>query len=224
MWIYDAWAWLLGNWKRVAVGAVAVGLAGGALAITSHQRGQRELAASDALLLLQLKGEGKAKASEFTEVADRFKGTVAAERALMLSATALFTEGRYAEAKSRFNDYLASHSGGQFRPAAMLGIAACEDGAKELDKAVAAYQQVISAYPNDPIAAQARMSLALVLEGRDLKGAYKLYDEVSKMQGTAFSNEARAKLEELVEKHPELKPPATSASQLPIGIAAPPAR
>jgi len=224
MWVYDVWAWLLANRKRVLAGAVAVGLAGGALAIASHQRGQRELAAGDALLLLQLKGEGKAKASEFNDVAGRFKGTAAAERALVLGAAALFTEGRYSDAKSKFHDYLAAHPNGQFRPTAMLGIAACDDAANDPDKAASGYEQVISAYPNDPISAQARFALALLMESRDLPKAHKLYDEVSKMQGTAFSNEARAKLEELTEKHPELKPPATSASQLPLGIAAPNAK
>ncbi len=222
MWVYDFWAWLLANRKRLLGVAIALGVVGAAAAIMNQQRHERELTASNALIALQIKRDSKPTAADYAKVTEEFKGTVAAERALMLAAAALFTEGKYADAKTKFSDYLATHADGPFRATAMMGVAACEDGANEVDKAAASYQQVISVYPNEPIAAQAKMALALLMEAKDVSKAYKLYEEVAKIQGSSFSGMAREKQQQLQEKHPELTPTATSASQLPIGIGAPP--
>lgn len=219
MWVYGVWAWLVANRKRVLTVLAVLAVAGSVMGVMNHQQKLREISAGDSLLKLQMKREGKAKAADYASVVEQFPGTAAAERAAIMAATTLFEEGRFADARTGFNDYLASQPDGLFRSTAMLGVAACEDAANEVDKAMASYEQVISTFPNEGVAAQAKLALALILESKDLSRAYKLYDEVAKLPGSAFAGQGRMKAQQLTEEHPELKPAAPAP--LPLGVAAP---
>lgn len=216
-WVYEFWAWLQANRNRVLIAVGVVAVVGGGMAISNNQREQQLLAANNALLSLELKKEGKASASDYAGVAGQYQGTSAAERATILSAVALFKEGRYSDAKGKFTAYQSSYPQGAFRGTAMLGIAASDDAANDLAKAETGYQQVITTFPNDAVASQAKLALGLLLEPKDVARAYKLYEEVAKSQG-AFRNVGMQRTNQLAEAHPELK---SAAAPLPVGIAAP---
>ncbi len=222
-WVYEFWAWLQANRNRVLAGIAALAVAGGVLAINNQRKAEQSTAANTALLTAEMKNPGKASASDYATVASQFPGTAAAERALILSASTLFKDGRYSEAKARFNEYLSTHPQGVSRATAMLGVAACDDASNDLARAETGYQQVISTFPNEPVAAQARLNLGLILEGKDPARAQKLYEELSKSQTSSFRGPAQSRLDQLLESHPELKAreAGSAGSQLPIGIAAP---
>jgi tetratricopeptide (TPR) repeat protein len=217
MWIYEAWTWLNANRKQVATGAAVVAVVGMTFGVMNHLRAQREFQASSALIELALKADPDPKAADYARVADEFGGTSAGERAALLAARALFVEGKYQEAQSRFEQYLGSHPDGLLRPTAMLGIAASLDALDQIEPALAAYQRVIDTFPNDPIAAQARMSMALIYETREPARAYKLYEEVRRATPPSpFAGDAFQKAEQLARKHPELKPAPASNPALEI--------
>ena len=223
--ILELLTWLEVNKKRLMVGAVVVAVAGSAMAIYNFQRKQREFAASDALIRLSTGRDTHPTSTEYLKVVDEYAGTTAAERALILAAGAYFGEGRHGDAKAKFEHALEKYPSGTMRGIASLGVAACLDEMNKVDEAMAAYQGVVSAYGTDPVVHRAKLAMALLFETKKQPAqALKIYEELSRATPpTPLNSEARLLQDDLIKRHPELKPaviPAASSTIMPTVLPA----
>ena len=180
----DFLTWLEVNKKRLIQIGLVGAIVGLGVYIWVYQRNQSEAEASTALFAVQVPAEGAAgklaTASDLLRVASQHGGTAAGERAALLGASALFTEGKFNEAKSSFEKFLASHPNSPLVATASLGVAASLDSLNDDDKATAEYRKVIASYPNDLAGAQARLALAALYETKGQPDeARKLYDQLT---------------------------------------------
>jgi predicted negative regulator of RcsB-dependent stress response len=218
----EALAWLEVNKKRLAWGAVIAVVAGFGIYVWNYMAEQKEVNASAALIRLKTSvnsqtNQSPASASEFLKVAQDNPGTAAAERALLLGATASFTEGKYADAQTEFNKLIQEHPGSQWVSEAAYGVASSLEAQGKQDEAVTSYQRVITSYGNEPVANEARMALARIYEAKkqpDL--ALKQYDELTKpgsMSGMSrVTQDAMIRKDKLLKKYPNLKPVVTNTA------------
>lgn len=231
IWIYEVWAWAETHRRLLVLGAVGVlGLVVAGYVYFWHL-GRTELEANHALLALtstRLTGEGESPRPEaLLQVAAQYDSTLAATRARLLAAGELFAAGKYAEAQAQFEAVAAHDQSGLLAPMAALGVAACLDARDQVDAALAAYQKVVSQYPDDPVSGRARLALAAlqVSAGRPAE-ALKIYDSLlgDRRAGRA-GMEASVKREALLKQHPELAetaaPPAVPPVITPVGAGAP---
>lgn len=232
VWIYEAWAWAEVHRRHLILGAVGLlGLIVGGY-VYFWFRGQTELRANQALLAIASPDRAGDKAGSgheaFVRLASEYGSSSAATRALLLAAGELFQAGKYAEARERFAEVERGDRSGLLAPMAALGVAACLDAENKLDEAQAAYQQVVNKYPDDPVAARARLALAALHESRGQPAeALKLYDSlIADRKSGRAGMEASVKREVLLKQHPELAAPVASAQPAvitPVGDGAPPA-
>ncbi|NBV21084.1 MAG: hypothetical protein EBS05_04070 [Proteobacteria bacterium] len=210
-WQIEAMAWLETHKVHLAyAGAAALALW---LATFTYQyvRKGKEADANTALALLNKPADKSGKApqiaaADYLKVAEAHAGTAAGERASLFAADRLFAEGKYAEAKARFEKYLAANSTAPTAPVALMGVAACQEAAGEADKAVATYEQIISQHGSSPEVHQARLAIALLHEqkGRNDQ-ALRLYDQVLQAKPvTVWRVEAEMRREQLLRKDPKL--------------------
>ena len=209
--LYEFLAWVELNKKRVLMGAVAVLLLIVALIVLNYVRDRREAAASDSLLALRpLFGAAERgnnpRPEELLRVTADYPSTSAGERALVLAASALFTEGKYPEAQSQFAKFLTDYGSSPLASIAALGVAASLDAQDKLDAAIAAYQDVAAKYPEDPVAARASLAVAALYEAKQQpEQALKTFEALSKPAiygNTAM--EAMVRKEQLLQRHPNL--------------------
>lgn len=227
-WQIEALAWFETH-KLQLVYAGAAALAVWLAAFTyKHVRAGREAEANAALAALSKPADkaGKAApvtAAEYLKVAEQHAGTPAGERALLFAADRLFTEGKFPEAKARFEKYLAANPTGPAAAIALMGVAACQEAAGETDKAVATYQQVLAQHSAAPEAHQARLALGLLHEQKNQgEQALRLYDEVLRAKPVSvWRMEAEMRREQLLRKDPKLALGATAAASAATTLVAP---
>ncbi len=222
---YGFLAWVELNKKRLIIAGIILALLALGFAIYQWRQNQREAAASQALVELpsptgRNQNAAAPKADDFLKLASQYSSTRAGERAFLLGAGSLFTEGKYAEAQSKFEKFLREYRNSPWTGQAAFGIAACLDAQNKMDEAIAKYQETISRYASEATADQAKLSLARLYEAKNQpKLALTQYDELArgKMSGT-WSFTAREQREHLLKKHPELiatnAPPAMTATNL----------
>jgi tetratricopeptide (TPR) repeat protein len=209
-------AWLLVNWKRLALGGgAAFAIAIIVIMVVQYQT-QREVRASEALSNVRGAANPGAvppagTADAYFKVAREHAGTRAAARALLQGAGTLFVEGRYTESQKQFESFLGEYPDSQWIAQASLAVAACLDALGKTNEAVAKYEELRRRYGGDPIVDEAKVALGRLYEGQGKnEAAYQLYEEVAK-GGMGFQSglgmEARMRLEELAKKHPELAKP-----------------
>lgn len=223
-WQIEALAWFETHKHQlvyVGVAALAVWLA----AYTyKHVRQGKEAEANAALAALSRPADKSGKAAQpaaadYLKVAEQHAGTPAGARALLFAADRLFTEGKPAEAKARFEKFLTDNAGSSLAPVALMGVAACQEAAGELDKAVAGYEQVIAQHGGSPEAHQAKLALGLLHEAKKPEQSLRLYDEVLRAKPvTVWRMEAEMRRDQLLRKHPSL---ATGGSPVASGPLAP---
>ncbi len=223
-------AWFEVNKSRL-VAAIGIFLALAlVLYIWNYAAQQKELRSNDALLALNVAfnaptNRPPASSSELVKVATDYAGTKAAERAALLAASALFSEGKFAEAQSAFDKFQTDYPGGLLAPSAALGAAAALESQGKAAEALAAYQAITTRFPTSSVITQAKLALGRLHEQKQqLAEAYKLYDEIAK-PGTysTWTDQAAQRKELLLRKHPELgKTNAPPAAKLPPPAGAPP--
>ncbi len=231
-WIYEAWAWAELHRRQLVLGAVGVLLLIVGGYVFFWFRGQNELQANHALLALTPAGRAEEKSGPgheaFVQLAARYGSSQTAVRALLLAAGELYQAGKYAEARTRFEEVVVRDDTGLLAPMAALGVATCLDAEDKVDAAMTAYRQVIAKYPDDPVSGRARLALAALHEARgEFAEALKIYDslQADRTAGRA-AMEASVKRETLLRQHPELAPttaPAAPPVITPMGAGAPPA-
>lgn len=227
-WQIDALAWFETHKLQLAY-AGAAALAVWLAAFTyKHVRTGKEAEANAALAALNRPADKSGKASQplaadYLKVAEQHAGTKAAERAQIFAADRLFTEGKFPEAKARFEKYLAANATGPAAAIAMMGVAACQEAADETDKAIATYQQVLSQHSGSPEAHQAKLALGMLHELKSQPDqALRLYDEVLRAKPvTVWRMEAEMRREQLLKRHPQLALGATVAAPASTTLVAP---
>lgn len=209
--LYEVLAWLETNKKSLAIAfgvAVVVGFGIAAYRYSTHQN---ELAASDALLKLRASPDRSdstppAAPAAYLKVAEEYSGTGAGERALLLGASALFTENKYAEAQNEFARFLREQPQSPFAATAAYGIAAALEAQGKQDAALTEYLNLSVRYPNSTVLDEAKLAIARIQEAKGQPAlALRAYDELLRL-GTMSpaSSEARSRRQALLTKHPEL--------------------
>lgn len=225
----DLWlqmqTWAETRRKQLGVGVVVIIVVIFAVYTNNHLQAKNHADADAALMALNLPtSEPKeVPATAYLKVAQEFSGTPAAERALLLAATALFTENKYSDAEARFGEFVTQFPNSRQVDTARLGVAASQDAQNKTEQAISSYELVISAGTraegiSSTEADQAKLAVALLYEqsGRPEK-ALSLYDEIIRSQQMFWRGEASIRREALLDRHPNLTASAQSST---LGTAA----
>ncbi len=212
--LIDLLAWIEVNKRRLITGGVVI-VAGWVVIYTyTYFKGQQEVAAEEAMSAVFKAPLGNPVRSlpepaGLLAVADRYASAPAGQRALLLAAGALFQQGKFPEAKEKFQKFSSQYADSKLVPIAAYGAAACEDAANNLDAALTAYQAVEQKYPKDPVATQAKLAIGVIHEAKNKpEEALKVYDQLAKVESRSlWSSEAFSRRDLLLAKFPHLMPP-----------------
>jgi TolA-binding protein len=209
--------WVEVNKQRLIVGGCVLVAAAFGAYVVNHLKAEKEMEANGALLSLQKFSETTGRAAvvdaqTYLNVTEKYSGTSAAERALLQAAGALFEAGKYTEAKSKFDEFATRHSGSVLIPTAAFGSASCLDAMNEVDKAMAAYDQIITGYASDFVSTQAKLAKAMLQVTKNQPAeAKRILETIGMEQNNPWQREAMNRLQMLNDKFPELvAKPATN--------------
>ena len=180
--LYELWAWYEANRKRVHLWATIILIVGIAIAYAVWSAKQKQLNANNAVFLLgepvSVIADGKVPGDELMKVADKYKGTSAAERALLEAGSAYFNAGEYQKAEDAFKRFQSEYPGSDMKNIAAYGLAVCLDAAGKDDEALSAYQTL--SRENNAVALQAKMNMAAIYQSKgDNEQAVEIYREIS---------------------------------------------
>lgn len=183
---FKFWPWLEANGKRLIIAAVAVVVAFFVWFFIATQREQKEQAAGQAYTQLMLNPPAGATPQQavdnYLQLAKKYDGTVAAQRAQLQAASALFNAGRYADAQGQFQSFVTANEGSTLLATARTGIAASLESQGKLDDALAAYRAVSTSYPDSNEALMAKFAVGRILELQGkLAEAVTAYQEVTRL-------------------------------------------
>jgi predicted negative regulator of RcsB-dependent stress response len=206
-------SWLHYNRKPLAIGGTVVAVALIAFALYSWKKNQNEVDANSALFALpSLVGAGEktteVRADDFQKIANEYPSTRVAERAEIIAAGVLFTDGKYAEAEKQFAKFSSEHEGSPLQSEAALGVAASLEAQGKISEAVTKYQELIAKYSGDNVIPPAKLTLARLLETQNKsEEALKYYDDLMRSNNPydPWAAEARERRELLLQKFPNLK-------------------
>ena len=221
---FDLLTWFEVNKKMLSAVLTATILA---VVVTMFIRYRRDAAEADGnRALLAVSGGTTASSSAYLDVARNHAGTRAAERANLLAAGLLFTEGKNSEARALFDTVAAAAPNGPSAGTALLGVASTWTAEGKSQEALAAYQRVITSFPGEVAANRARLAKARLHEAAgQSEQALALYDEVARdpSSGMAIQSAFQARTQ-LLQKHPELAKPAPTNSMKAPALPAVPAK
>ena len=226
------WTWFESHKKEVGIGAVAVLVVGGIAGFIVWRNTEKQVQAGEALTAVSLaQGAPAAQgtADAFLKVANEYPKSEAGARALLQGAGALFTEGKYDQAKAQFERFTREYGDNPIAVQAAYGVAACLDAQNKIPEAIAAYETLRTRHPTDPIAPLTKFALGRLYEAQNkIDSARAAYQDVMQNeQNNSLGNEAGLRLEELNAKYPPPPPPtpppgaSTPGSIMPIAPAAP---
>lgn len=228
--IYKLWAWAEKNKRQLlwaALAAVVLGL--GIYYYLWHQETAERTAAEELAQLRPTPAPSgpptPIRAEEYLKLAGEHRGTQAAGRALLLGAGALFTNGKYAEARTEFERFLHEYPDSPLRCEALYGSAACLDAeGNKAGEAAAAFKSVVDRYPLDPVVPRAKLALARVYEAqKQVEQAYQLYSELSETERSSLVGMlADMRLEDLKRTNPSLGVRAATNAMTVVPGAQPP--
>ena len=216
------WVWGDAHKRQLIFGFVAVLVVGLAIAIWFAHQNQEQTNANYALSKLVSRSISPTApapgADALLKVGADYSATDAGQRAVLLAAADLFTDGKYDEARAQFQRFLQEHSDSPFLGEAALGVAATFDAQGRTQDAINAYRNVADHYSqNWNVAPQAKLALARLLEsqGKLPDARQELMDAVRTYPGESGA-EANMRLRQLLTAHPELIPtnPAPTASSV----------
>jgi predicted negative regulator of RcsB-dependent stress response len=211
---YEFLAWLDSNKKALIATFILLVIVGFGIATYRWQREQAEIAANEALFQLRspMSSADKAPppaASEYLKIAENYRSTEAAERALLLAAGAFFAEGKYSEAQAQFNRLMQEHSNQLMASTAAYGFAASLEAQGKSDEALTAYQTVASRHASSSLVDDSRLATARIYENKKQPElALKVYEDMTRTNMMSGSSaEALSRKQYLLSKHPELAKP-----------------
>jgi tetratricopeptide (TPR) repeat protein len=204
-------AWLELNKKRVILGG---GIGAGVILLAMifiYQQSRKEARASEALSEIRAPFSPAAPTppgliEAYLKFVHEHRGTKAAGRALLQAAGLLFTEAKYAEAQTHFEQFLRDHPSSPWLGSATLGVAASLEAQGKTKEAFEKYDELRKRLPNDPVIDEAKLALGRLYEAdKKNEEAFKLYDELTKANPySGIGAEAGLRREDLLEKFPEL--------------------
>lgn len=212
--IFKFWPWLEANKTRLIAATAAAVLAFIAWLFISSQQQQKIAAAGEAYTQFQLNQPATVAAKQvadgYLQIAGKYSGTMAGERAQLQAAVILFSGNNFADAQKQFESFLAANSSSPLAVLAQLGLAASLEAQGKLDAALAAYRTAASAKPDSSEAVSAKFAQARILEAQGkLTEAVAIYQEVARspFAGTLASESGR-QIALLQAKPPAPKPAA----------------
>ena len=224
------WAWGDKNRKQLLYGLIGLVLVGTVVAfwLAHAQQKQRDanVELSKVVSRLVTGPGGEASPDALLKVNSDYPDTDAGQRALLLAAGNLFTQGKYDVAMGEFQKFLKDYNSSPFAGEAALGIASCYDALGKTNDAASYYQGVVDKFATqNNVVAQAQLRLAelLVAQGKFREARTALEDLSRKAQGTTIGTEAAAALQALNAAHPEAPaaPAATAVPNLSVSPATP---
>ena len=215
--IFKLWPWLEANKTRLIGALAAIIIASGILYFISSQKAQKEIDAGQALTALLVSPTANANSGQmadaFAQVAVKYPGTAAGQRAQLQAAAALFSAEKYADAQAQFQKFLDTSSTGALAATAELGVAASLEAQNKLDLAVAAYQKVASSFASSASALPAEYALGRIAEQQNkLTEAMSHYENAARANaGSTLAQEAAQRAFEIKAKLAAASKPATAA-------------
>ena len=196
--IFKLWPWLEANQKRLVGIGVAIVIAVGVYFLLAERRAQREVEAGQALTQLQ----SAPLAPALAQLAVRYAGTAAAERAALQAATTWYAAGSYEQAQAQFDKLVSAQATGALAATANLGLAASLEAQGKLDLAAEKYRKVMVGFKDSSVAIAAKFSLARVLAAQGkLADALNYYSEVARAPlAGSFGSEAGLQASEIKSK------------------------
>ena len=183
--IFKLWPWLEANQKRILIVVAAIAAAAVVYYFINEQKTQKEVAAGQALTILLTTTPGNATpaalANALAQLAEKYSGSLAAERARLQAGEKLYAAGSFDQAQAQFEKLLATSSSGPLAGTAQLGLAASLEAQGKLDDAAKNYRAVMSAFADSTVAVAAKFSLARTLEAQGkLNDALTYFSEVAR--------------------------------------------
>lgn len=178
------YGWFQFYQKQAIWGTAAILIAGLVIYFVIWRKNEKETHAGVALSQvaasrLTSPGAPANLAEAYLKVANSYFGTRSAERALLLSAGALFDEGKFSEAQERFQRFTRQYRGSPYLNEAQLGVATSLEAQGKLEDATMAYKSLVDRRPADNVLLPAKAGLARVYERQHKPElAYPLYEEV----------------------------------------------
>ena len=209
--LLKSWTWAEANRKRLIAGA---GIIIALIVVASYfswQREQQNIAAGEALTQVALSAPaspgGNGMADEFLSVAGKYADTMAAQRAQLSAATALFVANQFSAAQAQFQKYLDAHPDGAFAATATLGVAACQEALGQLDQAANTYQRVNGFADLNP-GVSAKFALARIDEEQGkFNDALQWYVEIARLiPNSPAAQEAQMRAVDLKTRLASVKP------------------
>ncbi len=206
LFLIKLWPWIETNKNRIFIVAGMILAATFIFSFVAWERGQKEIAASDALTQLAVSVQPGTTVSQLAElylrVAGAHPGTLGGQRAQLQGAAALFTAGQFADAQTQFQKFLDAYPESAFSASAALGVAASLDAQGKADQAATAYQQVVNNFSDPPSVLAAKFALARVDERQGkLNEALNYYQDITRAgANTSLAMEAGIRALEIKNK------------------------
>lgn len=194
--MFKFWPWLEANRNRLIIAGVAAVLLFVVWLFVTSQQKQNAIAAGQAYTQFQLNQPQnpamKQVADGYLQIATKYSGTTAAQRAQLQAGAVLFNGGSYADAQKVFENFVATEGSSALTVFARLGIGASLEAQQKLEEALAAYRAAASLSPSSPEAVSAKFSQGRILESQGkLTEALSLYQEVARSPfGGSLASEA----------------------------------
>lgn len=227
---HQAWAWFEKNKKQTLWVTAIVAVVGLAVWYLALQREENEVQAGQLLSDAEMAHSGfggstQEIAQAYLKIAAAYPKTAAGARALLLGAGTLFTQGKFADAEAQFQKFTRDYRDNPLLGQALLGIAACLEAQGKTEQAITAYRDLASRHPTDSVIPQAKFALGRLYEAQNKPElARDFYEQVEReSRFSSLGNEAGVRVEELIQKHPNLAPPPPPAPPSRPVIALPPA-
>jgi predicted negative regulator of RcsB-dependent stress response len=206
---YKLWAWGDKNRKQILYGLIGLAVVGIIAAFWLAHANEKQKEANAALAQLTnrtVTGSGQPPTADaYLKVAADYPDSDAAQRALLLAAGNLFTEGKYDVAMAHFQKFIKDYNSSPFAGQAALGIASCYDAMGKTNDAISGYQGVLQRYGDQNVEPQARLRIGKLLEAqgkyREARDAYE--NLARKYQGTMMGSEGFTLYQELNTAHPD---------------------
>jgi predicted negative regulator of RcsB-dependent stress response len=222
--LFKLWPWLEANRNRLIGVAVAIFVAISVYYFLASQRAENERVAGAALTqLMMTPPAGVNPADALTQLAAKYPGTQAAQRAQLQAAATDFSTGKYTDAQAMFEKFLNENGSSTLASTAQLGIGASLEAQGKPDLAGTAYQKVVSLYSTSPGYLPALCGLGRIAEAQGkYKEAMDRYETAYRASGGngTLGQEAMVRLAELQPKLAAMTPKPVNSTATPPGMPA----
>lgn len=217
--LFKLWPWLEANRNKIIGLVVALLVVVSIYYFMASQREENERAAGAALTqLMMTPPTGTDPAVALSQLATKYAGTAAGQRAQLQAAATEFSVAKYADAQAAFEKFVADNSTSTLVSMAQLGIAASLEAQNKPDAAATAYQKVVSMYATSPSYLPAMCGLGRIAEAQGkLKEALDHFGAVVRagQSGGTLYQEAMMRAAELEPKVAALTPKPAAATAMP---------